>query len=568
MRSSRPTRCSATSGLHGRSKSTRRRQNSKLRPSPPHSVDTRRLGPPGRRNWATSMSRRAEDSASWKTPVATWARRLSPSRSHSSVSRWATKTSVFCPASRQRGRFPREPVQPRVRGVGLLGQASEPGVVPAEESRECGARSEGSSHAIGLLPAAQRVRCRGLAHRFDERKPWRPAAVALDGEADARGQPADVRAPRGARAGGELLLSGQPRLERLVLGEVGGPQKLEQAEEAVNVVVERDRGEEEQVSPERGDRRDRTPGRSAGVPGRAPQAVGLVHDEEVDAGLGRAGRELGPGDERLQGHDGASVNVERVEVGAVVPRDVGEPRLVEQDEHLVVLPPQLAEPLDGQGLGCDDQAPLGLPGPDEAAQDQAGLDRLAEPDLVGQQPAHGKGGGRALGRVELVGEEADPPAEEGAQPVGLPQGSEVERVEPQGEVLDGIDVSRGQPRHEVRAQVGRPLVAGCEPHEGRRVAGQAQRHRGGRELHPHRSALHGHHAPRPELRVVAVRQAVSDLPHGVHCPSTPEVIATPWRARETTSAPPRVGTGILADSSVDSGRGDCYTRLVLESDAG
>ncbi len=96
-------RCSTTSGLQGRSNSTRRRQNSKLRPSPPHSVETRRLGPPARRNWATSMSRRAEDSPSWKTPVASWARRLSSVRSHSSVSRWATKTRVFSPASLHAG---------------------------------------------------------------------------------------------------------------------------------------------------------------------------------------------------------------------------------------------------------------------------------------------------------------------------------------------------------------------------------------------------------------------------------------------------------------------------------
>ena len=38
----------------GRSNSIRRRQNSKLRPSPPHSVDTSRLGPSGSRNRATA----------------------------------------------------------------------------------------------------------------------------------------------------------------------------------------------------------------------------------------------------------------------------------------------------------------------------------------------------------------------------------------------------------------------------------------------------------------------------------------------------------------------------------
>ena len=68
-----------------------------------HSVDTSRLGPSGSRNRATSVSRRAGDSSSWKTPVATCARWLSAVRSISSVSRCATKTSVFSRASRQRG---------------------------------------------------------------------------------------------------------------------------------------------------------------------------------------------------------------------------------------------------------------------------------------------------------------------------------------------------------------------------------------------------------------------------------------------------------------------------------
>ena len=241
--------------------------------------------------------------------------------------------------------------------------------------------------------------------------------------------------------------------------------------------------------------------------------MGLVHHEEVDAGLRRAGRELRPRDERLQGDHGAPVDVEGVEVGAVVPRDVGQPGLVEQHEDLVVLPPQLAEPLHRQRLGRDHQAPLRPSRPDESAQDEAGLDRLAEPHLVGQQPAHGVGGGGALGGVELVGEEADPPAEEGAEALGLAQRGEVQPVEAQGQVFDGVDVSGGQALDEVGARVGRPDVVGREPHEGRCVAGQAQGDGAGGELHHDRPALHGHHAPRSELRVVTVSQAVSDLPH-------------------------------------------------------
>ena len=93
-----------------------------------------------------------------------------------------------------------------------------------------------------------------------------------------------------------------------------------------------------------------------------------------------------------------AVHVERVEVGAEVARHVGEPRVVEQHEDLVVLPPQLAQPLHRERLGSDHQAALGAPGADEAVQDQAGLDRLAEADLVGEQPAHRVGGGGPLRR--------------------------------------------------------------------------------------------------------------------------------------------------------------------------
>ena len=50
------------------------------------------------------------------------------------------------------------------------------------------------------------------------------------------------------------------------------------------------------------------------------------------------------------------MQLERIEVGAEVARHVGEAIRVEQREHLVILPPQLAEPLHGQRVGRHDQA--------------------------------------------------------------------------------------------------------------------------------------------------------------------------------------------------------------------
>ena len=394
MRSSLPMRCSATSGLQGRSNRTMRRQNSKFRPSPPHSVETRRLGPPDSRNWATSMSRRAEDSSSWNTPVATWARRLSSVRIHSSVSRWATKTSVFSPASRHRGACP--------ASHAIRGSAAS-----ARSARRARAASSRPRRAWSAAPEASARRTRSAFCRRPRawgagapRTASTSSSLAAQPPSPSVGRPTRGGSPPMSTRRVELVQGGRGsgrarRVSRVsVLREIGGAQQLEQAEEAVHVVVEGDRGEEQEVAAQGGDGRHRAPGRAARVAGRAAQAVGLVHHEEVDAGLGRAGRQLRPRDQRLQGDHGAPVDVERVEVGAVVPRDVGEPRLVEQHEDLVVLPPQLAQPLHGQRLGRDHQAPLRASRPEEAAQDEAGLDRLAQADLVGQEPAHGVGGGR------------------------------------------------------------------------------------------------------------------------------------------------------------------------------
>ena len=190
------------------------------------------------------------------------------------------------------------------------------------------------------------------------------------------------------------------------------------------------------------------------------------------------------------------------------------------------------EPLHRERLRRHHQAALRPSRPEEAAQHEAGLDRLAEPHLVGQQPAHRVGGGRALGGVELVGEETDPPAQKRAETLGLPQRSQVQGVQPQGQVFDGIDVPGGQALDEVGSTVGRPDVAGLEPHERRGVARQPQRDPAGGKLDPDRPPLHGHDLPGSELRIVAVRQAVSDLPHPVHCrchsEERPAAGLSPW----------------------------------------
>ena len=84
----------------------------------------------------------------------------------------------------------------------------------------------------------------------------------------------------------------------------------------------------------------------------------FVHHEQVDARLHRLVGQLRALDQHLERDHGAAMHVERVEVGAEVARHVGEALRIEQREHLVVLPPELAQPLDGQGIRRDDEAAL------------------------------------------------------------------------------------------------------------------------------------------------------------------------------------------------------------------
>ena len=481
MRSRRPTRCSATSGLHGRSKRTRRRQNSKLRPSPPHSVETRRLGPSGQAELGhldVAAGRRqllvedaGRDLGVAAERLAQPLERLAVGDEHERLLAGVT------PAGGASG----EPGDPGVGRVGPPGELAERAIGRAEEGLQRRAGGEGAADAVGLLPAAEGVDSGRAPHRLDEGQPIAPAGRILDRHADPRGQAADVEPPRRAGAGRKRLGTGEARLDGLVLGEVGGTEQLEETEEAVDVVVEGDGGQQEHVPAEGGDRGDRAPSRASRVPGGTSQPVGLVDHEEVDAGFRRPRRQLGPRHERLEGDHGTAVDVEGVEVGTVVAGHVGEASLVEEDEDLVVLPPQLAQPLDGERLGGDDEAALGPAGADEAAQDEAGLDRLAEAHLVGQEPAHRVAGGGPLGGVELVGEEADAAAEEGAEAEGLAALGEVQGVEAQREVLDRVDVAprpasrrgrpgrrwgRGRPGRAGRARPRRRPGAACLPWPG------------------------------------------------------------------------------------------------------
>ena len=213
----------------------------------------------------------------------------------------------------------------------------------------------------------------------------------------------------------------------------------------MRVVFERRRAEQQDVPPERGDRRNRAIRRLARMPGRTPQPLRLVDDEQVDARRHRLPGQLRPLDQRLERDHRAAMDVERVEAGAEVARDVGQARRVEQREHLVILAPQLAQPLHRQRLGRDDQAALDLLRVQQPVHDQRGFDGLAQPDFVGEQPPHRHPRGRALRDVQLMREQPDAPAEERAEAARLARREQVQDVESRQEVFGVVDVARGQP---------------------------------------------------------------------------------------------------------------------------
>ena len=90
------------------------------------------------------------------------------------------------------------------------------------------------------------------------------------------------------------------------------------------------------------------------------------------------------------------------------------PALVEDVEPEVEAPQQLEEPLVDQRFRHDDQDPLRAAGQQQPVQDEAGLDRLAEANLVGEQHARQQATGH-LGRdAQLMRQQVDAASGEAA----------------------------------------------------------------------------------------------------------------------------------------------------------
>src|ERR1044071_7634967 len=119
--------------------------------------------------------------------------------------------------------------------------------------------------------------------------------------------------------------------------------------------------------------------------GWTTEVLRFVHDQEVDAGGNRVIRDLWPGCQQLQRDDRAAMDIERVEARTEVAIDIGQARLVEEGEHLVIFPPQLTQPLNRERLRRHDQTALDASGVDEAIENQGRFDRLSKADFIGEQ---------------------------------------------------------------------------------------------------------------------------------------------------------------------------------------
>ena len=194
---------------------------------------------------------------------------------------------------RQRARLRRaaRPGADRSRSIasGLLPQLrSRPARAPPSAPRP-----EASARRMRSMRPPSRHRIVGA--RLRRRSACLDCAVASVPPPDAIGRQIDRRPARGAAGrrcptrrvelvhGGSGTPRREPRLDVRALGKLVRPQQLQQPEEAVRIVFERRRAEQQDVPAERRDRRDGAIRRLARMSGRPPQPLRLVDDQQIDA---------------------------------------------------------------------------------------------------------------------------------------------------------------------------------------------------------------------------------------------------------------------------------------------
>jgi hypothetical protein len=249
----------------------------------------------------------------------------------------------------------------------------------------------------------------------------------LDRDADPGWPTADVGSSGGTGTGRELLVRLE-LLHKLVTDKLVGPQQLHQPQKAKGVVLEGSGGQQQHSASLRRDLCYRPVRRIAGMTGPALQMMSFVDHQQIDAGCDRLADQECIVGQPLLGDDHPAVDVERIEVLSLVSGDVIDSLVVDQHKDLMMLTPELTEPLYCQSFGRNHQHPFRSASVDQAVHDQAGFDGLAEPDAISQQPAHRLTLAGCLGSMELMRVEPDPATEERAEPIGLAQLLETEGI--------------------------------------------------------------------------------------------------------------------------------------------
>ena len=244
----------------------------------------------------------------------------------------------------------------------------------AGESSSC--RSSSTSSAYSGRPVTVRP------NTSSSSSPSQPSRVALSTLRSINDAPTRFRTAFGIR-----------RCSRtLPVVEVPRGEQLQQVVEVVVAEVQwRRRQEHERVGPVG---QERTEGVAPGA--AVAEDVRLVDDDEVETGreLSQA-FETTPDAKALDADDAVESSREPVLLELV--EHLVESRPVEFGEFVAEALLHLATPLADEHRRADDQHAVGLPAGVELGPDQAGLDRLAETDLVGDEQPHAAASRAAAG---------------------------------------------------------------------------------------------------------------------------------------------------------------------------
>ncbi len=256
---------------------------------------------------------------------------------------------------------------------------------------------------------------------------------------------------RGIQRGAIEELAGDRGQADIVVGfgdervEVGVARRIEQAqarEMSTAPKLLRRRGQQDQAGRARGEAFDQRVGR-AGRVGRPFEVVRLVDDDDVPLGIDDLRGALRVVGEPADVGDQALLVLERIARG-IADLDRFAAFLVEQREREIETAQQFDEPLAGQAGRCQYQHARDAAGGEQAREDQAGLDGLAEADFVGEQRAWRTALRNDVGNAQLMGDQVDARAGEAVGRRAHRVRAARQRLDAEVEAIGRIDTRRKQ----------------------------------------------------------------------------------------------------------------------------